>query len=518
MCNNKVDLDEINKLSKDELKEILKRWMDQKEITKDFQKKLRKQLFNDFHKTALGNAIKTEEQKKSFHPKKYVLNAIESEHLYCEKNFFTLSVFSTEIQSCPNFERNENFRFATKEIQDFMEILGLMKNDEIVRQITSVYKTSNDSLLTILLNKLISNHKCRESKSASTQTEEKAYEVIDPSQLYISKSTKVLKGKNHSLINPQHQQNEREKRKKRSTTSSSQKGVTLIAQNLDKMSNNISVITEKLEDIRKGSSHHDDSNTVIISSIGGIMQQLNGCVNNFEKLCNDIKAVNERQNRDYDEWMDELKNSNNGRKFLKKFSKSFDRILSEEKNKIQKDYKARLEREKRKLSKLYQSSQIRGKRIDKKIESVKQPPSQAIESQITKDIDEIYRNALQTMKNIEQENEIFEKSVEIDIMNKRKMREIEKLKLQPDNIIVTETQKEDEKKSKVKKEEVENDLSMKLKLDLNECRKIHSEYDSSMLSSSSSTASSTSSSHSVNKNSHSYNSSAFEDDISELNI
>ncbi|KAG5684632.1 hypothetical protein PVAND_013853 [Polypedilum vanderplanki] len=467
MCNSKVDLEEINKLSKDELKEILKRWMDQKEITKDFQKKLRKQLFNDFHKTALGNAIKIEEQKKSFHPKKYVLNAIESEHLYCEKNFFTLSVFSTEIQSCPNFERNENFRFAAKEIQDYMEILGLTKNDVIVKQITSMYKTSNESLLTILLSKLISNHKCRESKSASTQTEEKAYEVIDPSQLYISKSTKILKGKNHSLINPHHH-HEKEKRRKRSTISSSQKGVTLIAQNLDKMSHNISVITEKLEDFQRfGSSRHDDSNTIIISSIGGIMQQLNGCVNNFEKLCNDIKAVTEKQNRDYDEWMDELKNSNNGRKFLKKFSKSFDRILSEEKNKIQKDYKTRLEREKRKLSKFSQSTQIRGKRIDKKIESIKQPPAPILESQITKDIDEIYRNALQTMKNIEQENEIFEKSVEIDIMNKRKMREIEKLKLQPDNIIVIEAQK-DEKKNKVKKKEAENDLSMKLKLDLND--------------------------------------------------
>lgn len=505
MCNNKVDLEEINKLSKDELKEILKSWMEQKDITKDFQKKLRKQLFNDFHKTALGNAIKTEEQKKSFHPKKYVLNAIESEHLYCEKNFFTLSVFSTEIQSCPNFERNEHFRFNTKDIQDYLKILGLMKDDKIVKQITELYKTSNESLLTILLRQLIANHKCRESKAASTQTEEQVYEIIDPSQLYISKTTIAKKTpskrKNHSLAK-QHQPQEREEKTKRS--SSHNRGVTLIAQNLDKMSHNISVITDKLDDFRKDSTHHDDSNT-ILASVGQLMQQLNGCVGNFEKLCNEIKTINERQNRDYDEWMDELKNSNNGKKFLKKFSKTFDRILSEEKSKIQKDYKGRLEREKRKLSKFYQSS-IRGKRVDK---STKQPPKTLLDTQITKDIDEIYRNALQTIKNMEQENEIFEKSVEIDIMNKRKMREIEKLKLQPD-VIVAEAEEDGEKR------EVENDLSMKLKLDLNECRKIHSNSNSSSSSSSSSSPSSPS----VNKSSHShsYNSSAFEDDISELNI
>lgn len=484
MCN-KVNLEEIKNISKDEFIEILKSWMDQKEITKTFQKKLRKDLFNDFQRTALGkNLIEIERQKKSFDPKKYVLSSIEAEKMFCDKNFFTLSVFSTEIESfIPNFEKDENFRFGSKDIQDYMEILGLMKDDKIVKQIVSIYKTSNESLLSILLRQLILNHKSKEIKTTGTQTIEfEQNEVVDLSQLsYISRATrKRSKRKNHSLINHESEQKTKVKRKR-------SKCVALIAQNLDKMSQNISTITDKLDDYKKSSSH-DDSKS-ILTCVGNVLNSLNGCVNNFEKLCNDIKAVNEKKTKDYDEWLDELKNSDNGKKFLRKFSKSFDRILDEEKNKVQKDLKGKFEREKRKLSKLYQNS-IRAKKIDA---STKQPPAikaLPLDSQITKDIGEIYRHALQTIKNVEQENEIFEKSVEIDIMNRRKMREIEKIKQQPPNI--------EELK------EVENDLSAKIKLDLNECRKIHS--------------SSSSSANNIDRNSHSYGSISFEDDISDINI
>lgn len=46
--SDKVNLDAIRKIPQDEFKEILHSWMDQKEITKNLQKKLRKQLVYDF--------------------------------------------------------------------------------------------------------------------------------------------------------------------------------------------------------------------------------------------------------------------------------------------------------------------------------------------------------------------------------------------------------------------------------------------------------------------------------------
>lgn len=47
MCNT-VNLDDIRKIPQKEFKDILHSWMNQKELAKNLQKKLRKQLVEDF--------------------------------------------------------------------------------------------------------------------------------------------------------------------------------------------------------------------------------------------------------------------------------------------------------------------------------------------------------------------------------------------------------------------------------------------------------------------------------------
>lgn len=466
MCN-KINLDEINKIPKEEFKDIIESWIDQKAVMKDLQKKLRKQLFSDFQKTAIGKAIEIQNLKKSFNPKAYVLNSMHAEHLYCEKYFFTLSVLSAEIQPhvLPNFDE-EKFRYESKEIVEYMQILGLNKEDKIVKQIITKYKSSNESLISLLLKHLILTHRVVESKTSGAQTETKA-QVMDLSQISCStKSTKKYsKRRNHSLLDPDIKRNK------------TKNGVSLIAKNLDKMSHNIGMITNKLEDLKKSSSH-DDTKSIIVY-VGGIMQQLSSCVNNFEKLCNDIKTINEEKNskKNYEEYIDDMKNSENGKKFLKKFSKSFYRILNEEKKKIQKDYQRKLEKEKKKLSKFHHKSSLKAEHVHKTL-VLKEP----LDREITKDLNEIYRNAFLTIENMEKENQILEKTLEIDIMNKKK-----------------------EGKNKEKKEEnqkpesnvAENNLLAKL--DLNECRQIHSTESSSI----------------KNNEPHSYSTTSFEDDISD---
>lgn len=468
MCN-KVNLDEINQIPKEEFKNIIESWIDQKSVMKDLQKKLRKQLFSDFQKTAIGKAIEIQNLKKSFNPKAYVLNLLHAEHLYCEKYFFTLSVLSAEIQPhvLPNFDE-EKFRYESKEIVEYVQILGLNKEDKIVKQIITNYKSSNESLISLLLKHLILNHRVVESKTSGAQTETKA-QVMDVSQKSCStKSTKKLsKRRNHSLLDPDIKR------------SKSKSGVSLIARNLDKMSHNISMITNKLDDLKKSSSHDDTKS--IISYVGGIMQQLSSCVNNFEKLCNDIKTINEEKNskRNYEEYIDDMKNSENGKKFLKKFSKSFYRILNEEKKKIQKDYQRKLEKEKKKLSKFHKSS-LKAEHVHKTL-VLKEP----LDREITKDLNEIYRNAFLTIENMEKENQILEKTLEIDIMNKKRK---------------SENKMGKKENQKPESNVAENNLLAKL--DLNECRKIHSDESSHPPSI-------------KNNEPHSYSSTSFEDDISD---
>lgn len=211
-----------------------------------------------------------------------------------------------------------------------------------------------------------------------------------------SKSKRSKKKKTHGLVSQEFKARKPKKVKE----------VAVIVQNLEKMSNNINVITTKLDDFRRNPSQ-DESKT-IIGHIGTIMNTLNGCIGNFETLCRDIKQINDNRNRTYDEWMDDLKNSENGRRFLRKLQKSFSHVMKEEKSKMQSDFRKKFEREKSKLSKLYRSSGV-----VKKAE----PTKDDYLDTIGKEINEIFQHTCLTIKNMEKESELFEKSLEMNKAN-----------------------------------------------------------------------------------------------------
>ena len=437
MCN-KIDINEINRIPKDEFAMMLQNWMEDEEIRKACEGQLRNNLIHQFiNKTALGRKMENN-NKKTFEPKNQAMNTIEAEHLYCNKCFLTLSVLSTEKQ-IPNFE-NEKFRFDKHEIKELLNILGLMKDDSVVKHITNIYESSrSESLLSILIKQLISSHKriSVECRTVSTQTEEVEEnddaKIIDLSQTSCRSKARKSKRKNHSLAAPAISECRLKKAKK-------SKGVSRIAKNLDSMSQNINLITNKLEDFRKSSSH-DDSKS-IIATVGTIMLQLNDCVKNFERLCDDIKTINDAKlPKNYDEWIVDMKHSENGRKFLKKFTKSFKRILSEERAKMRKECQRKFDKEKRKLARFHQlSSAIKSENVP--------------ESNFSKDINKIYESTVIKLKNIEKENEIFEQSIHA---NK--------------NVKTSKRRKENLKREGIQVEE---------KTDMNKCRQIHSKESSSI--------------------------------------
>lgn len=53
----KVDLDQIKNIPEDEFKRNLYEWVEQMDISKELQSKLRSDLFQNFGKTALGNKL-----------------------------------------------------------------------------------------------------------------------------------------------------------------------------------------------------------------------------------------------------------------------------------------------------------------------------------------------------------------------------------------------------------------------------------------------------------------------------
>jgi hypothetical protein len=317
----------------------------------------------------------------------------------------------------------------------------LAKSDKITRRITNVYKSStNESLLSILLKELIKSHTSTETKTVATQTDAGASSqqpAMDVSMISTkSRSKRSKKKRNHGILS----QDFKAKKPKK------MKELTAIAQNLEKMSSNINVITNKLDDFQRNPSQ--DESKAIIGHVGTIMSQLNGCISNFESLCHDIKQINETRNRNYDEWMDDLQNSENGRRFLKKLQKSFSLVVGEEKQKIEKDFRRKLDREKSKLSKRYQRSNI----VEKKQNASSYPDDIAME------ITEIFRNTCMMIKDVEKENKLFEKSLEIDAKTATMMKKKKALSG------ITKTH------------------PTKGNLNLNDCRQIHSAESSSVKS------------------------------------
>lgn len=122
-----LNIEEIKKIPAAEFKDYLHSWMDQKDVTRTLQMKLRKQLVTNFQKTELAKTLEIGKQKNLFSSKDYVIDAFQAEHLYHQQNHFTLSVFFTEsrhTELLPNFEQTENFRFDKTEIGKLVELLG----------------------------------------------------------------------------------------------------------------------------------------------------------------------------------------------------------------------------------------------------------------------------------------------------------------------------------------------------------------------------------------------------------
>jgi hypothetical protein len=123
----KVNIDKIKKIPREEFKEILKSWMDEKEIKKSLQKKLRQQLISDFQKTEVAKSLEAERQKGIFKSRDYVIDTLQAENLYVNNNHFSLSVFFTETRHTalmPHFEKRSKFRFKKDDARELIELLG----------------------------------------------------------------------------------------------------------------------------------------------------------------------------------------------------------------------------------------------------------------------------------------------------------------------------------------------------------------------------------------------------------
>lgn len=122
-----INIDKIKKISREEFKELLKSWMDEKEIKKTLQKKLRQQLVSDFQKTEISRRLDADRHKGIIKSSDYVVEALQAENLYMNGNHFALSILFTESRYSsllPNFEKRSKFKFKKEDVHELIELLG----------------------------------------------------------------------------------------------------------------------------------------------------------------------------------------------------------------------------------------------------------------------------------------------------------------------------------------------------------------------------------------------------------
>lgn len=146
----RVDLDEIKNIPEDEFKRNLFDWVEQMDISKELQSKLRSDLFQNFGKTALGNlflnchivdlncnsipcfnagrqiAVQYQQsQRMVLSPLVLVINTLVAEFLYAQNCHFSLSVFNSEVpykNALPDFDKIKKFRFDSVELEEIMKV------------------------------------------------------------------------------------------------------------------------------------------------------------------------------------------------------------------------------------------------------------------------------------------------------------------------------------------------------------------------------------------------------------
>lgn len=383
---NSINLKDIANISETEFKNQLTAWIDEHGVSRALQSKLRADLFEQFNKTNLGRQMAMQHQQTHrlvLSPLILVLNTLVSEFLYAEDCHFTLSVFATEVpfkNTLPNFEvtpKNQMFRFSNDELKDIFEAIGV--SSQVEHATRRLYQQNADrtpdflnrSLLYCILKNAIEFHaknavidnktqtdqneqpakptlsqpiQCQHCSSSKTKA--RKFEISSRYFKYLNRYLDILSERvremSKSLV-------EMSSKNKTSKNSKSTADTSTIETNLKK---NMEKIIENLGQITK-SKHKSKKFRDILNSIDRLSNSLEKCGGNLENLIlvtnTNLKDQEMKSNQkplenvDYDEWLQRLRNSEHGRKFLDRLEVSLQRTLDRERDNLEKLYEEKLE-------------------------------------------------------------------------------------------------------------------------------------------------------------------------------
>ncbi|XP_050090270.1 uncharacterized protein LOC126574244 [Anopheles aquasalis] len=178
--SSRTTLGEIEDIDSGELKDQLKRWIEEEGIEANIQLQMKKNLIDKMSRTTLGRKIALKLQTQHgivLSPLVLVLNTLVAEFLYTQNCHFSLSIFTNEIpfkNTLPDFTRSPKFRLDRTELGEIFEALGIDHYGGLMAKYEKQGSHHNSqSLLYIVFKSILSSVKAQEVKLRRLQRVER---------------------------------------------------------------------------------------------------------------------------------------------------------------------------------------------------------------------------------------------------------------------------------------------------------------------------------------------------------
>ncbi|XP_053685584.1 centriole and centriolar satellite protein OFD1 [Sabethes cyaneus] len=337
--NEFIDLDRI---TNSEFREQIKTWIEERGIHESLQLQMKKDLIDQISRTALGRKMSLKLQTHQgimLSPLVLVLNTLVAEFLYTQNCHFSLSVFSNEVpfkNTLPDFTKSGHFRLSRIELQEIFEALGIVHSSELIEKYESKPKQSGKSLLYIIFKSML----------ASVRSSEEKIKRLNKAETEKDATKSLLDGF----------------------------GVDKLHRNVEKLLHKVKLVSKNIErfELLKDSENHGEDNRdeqteslrICTENVQKLVGRLESCSKVFETLIEKLKEQTEQPKvaeqtekaskpeekvqtpgpKSYTDFLNELKNSEHGKKYVAKLQKQILKLMDKEKALLEAKYAEKIHR------------------------------------------------------------------------------------------------------------------------------------------------------------------------------
>ncbi|XP_062561883.1 centriole and centriolar satellite protein OFD1 [Armigeres subalbatus] len=335
--NDAQDFLDPDDITNSQFREQIKNWIEEQGIHANLQLQMKKDLIDQISRTALGRKISLKLQTHQgivLSPMVLVLNTLVAEFLYTQNCHFSLSVFSNEVpfkNTLPDFGRSKNFRLNRMELKEIFEALGVEHFASLVEKYEAkATKTGGKSLLYIIVKSALASVKAYEDKFRRLKKEEADREAaktmvdelgMDKLHRNVEKLLQRMKlvGKSIERVEELHREGSRDDEQSTS--------LKLCTENVTRMVSRLELYSKTLEElIVKLQIHSDKAESM----------------SEIKKVEEPAKQEELKEKKSYTDFLNELKSTEHGQKYVAKLQKQVHKMLDKEKAQLEATYEKKM--------------------------------------------------------------------------------------------------------------------------------------------------------------------------------